>query len=127
MLLHVVNYDVMLDGSITPARGLKAQVAVPRGKSVRAVTWSGTLGEMKPVKYTTENRGGRQTLHLDLDEVASTDWPRSSFSDGHCVAAQHIATLCAPSLPDCHSESSGAESESLPCPAPDPLGRGSGK
>jgi hypothetical protein len=69
MLLHVVNYDVTVDGTITPARNLKVQVAIPRGKTARSVNWSGTLGEMKPMKYKTENREGRQMLRLDLDEV----------------------------------------------------------
>jgi len=69
MLLHMVNYDVTVDGAITPARGLKAQVSIPSGKAVRAVTWSGTLGEMKPVKYTTGTSRGHQVVKLDLDEV----------------------------------------------------------
>jgi hypothetical protein len=69
MLLHVVNYDVTVDGAITPARDLKVQVAIPRGKTARSVTWSGTLTEMKPVKYTTVNRAGRQMLILDLNEI----------------------------------------------------------
>ena len=69
MLLHVVNYDVTVDGAITPARDLKVQVAIPRGKTARSVTGSGSLTDMKPMKYTTVNRAGRQTLMLDLDEV----------------------------------------------------------
>jgi hypothetical protein len=70
MLLHVVNYDVTVDGTITPARGLKVQVALPRGKTARSVTWSGTLTEMKPMKYRTVSQGGRQMLMIDLNEVS---------------------------------------------------------
>jgi hypothetical protein len=70
MLLHVVNYDVTVDGTITPARDLKVQVAIPRGKTARSVTWSGALTEMKPVKYTTVSRAGRQMLILDLNEIS---------------------------------------------------------
>jgi hypothetical protein len=69
LLLHVVNYDVTVDGVITPARGLKVQVAVPRGKKARRVTWSGTLGEMKPVQYEITSKQGRQVILLDLDQV----------------------------------------------------------
>jgi hypothetical protein len=58
MLLHVVNYDVTVDGTITSARDLKVQVAILRGKTARSVTWSGALTEMKPMKYTTVNRAG---------------------------------------------------------------------
>ncbi len=70
MLLHVVNYDVTVDGTITLARDLKVQVAIPRGKTAKSVTWSGTLAEMKPVKYKTASSAGRQMLTLDLDEVS---------------------------------------------------------
>ncbi|HVI77971.1 MAG TPA: beta-galactosidase trimerization domain-containing protein, partial [Candidatus Acidoferrum sp.] len=70
MLLHIVNYDVRVDGTITPARNLTVQVAIPRGKTARSVTWSGTLSEMKPMKYTTVSKAGRQMLLLDLDEVS---------------------------------------------------------
>jgi CRISPR/Cas system-associated endoribonuclease Cas2 len=70
MLLHLVNYDVTVDGTITPARNLKVQVAIPRGKNARSVTWSGSLTEMKPVQYKAVNSGDRQMLTLDLDEVS---------------------------------------------------------
>ncbi|MGC2196319.1 MAG: hypothetical protein WA628_16730, partial [Terriglobales bacterium] len=70
MLLHVVNYDVTVDGTNTPARDLKVQVAIPRGKTARSVTWSGTLTDMKPIKYTTVSRAGRQMLILDLNETS---------------------------------------------------------
>jgi hypothetical protein len=69
LLLHVVNYDVTVDGVITPARDLKVQVAIPRGKTARNVTWSGTLGDMKPVKYESTRKEGRQVVLLDLDQV----------------------------------------------------------
>ncbi|HYK87317.1 MAG TPA: alpha-amylase family protein [Acidobacteriota bacterium] len=68
MLLHIVNYDVTVDGEITPARGLKVQVALPPHKKVRSVTFSGTLSEMKPLKYQTSTQDKR-TLVFDLDQV----------------------------------------------------------
>ena len=70
MLLHVVNYDVTVDGAITPARNLTVQVAIPRGKTARSVTWSGSLAEMKPLKCETASSDGHQTLTLHLDEVS---------------------------------------------------------
>lgn len=71
MLLHIVNYNVTVDGTITPVRGLRVQVEIPRGKTARSVSWSGMLAEMQPIKYKTGSRGGRQTLMLDLDEVST--------------------------------------------------------
>jgi len=70
MLLHVVNYDVTVDGAITSAKDLKVQVAIPRGKTARSVTWSGTLGEMKPIKFTAASKEGRQVVTLDLNETS---------------------------------------------------------
>ena len=69
MLLHVVNYDVTLDGTITPARNVKLQVVLPRDRKPRAITWSGTLADMKPVQYQSVRQGDQQTLVLNLDEV----------------------------------------------------------
>jgi len=46
MLLHLVNYDVTVDGTITPARELKVHVAISRGQTARSVTWNGTFTEM---------------------------------------------------------------------------------
>jgi len=51
MLIHQVNYDVTLDGVITPARGVKVEVSVPEGKKVASVYYSGSLSALKPVKF----------------------------------------------------------------------------
>jgi hypothetical protein len=68
MLLHAVNYNVTVNGDITPARGLKIQLALPRGKTVRSIQYGGTLGEMHPVKW--EGRAtGQGSVVFDLDQV----------------------------------------------------------
>jgi hypothetical protein len=68
MLLHAVNYNVTVNGDITPARGLKIQLALPRGKTVRSIQYGGTLGEMHPVKW--ESRAtGQGSVVFDLDQV----------------------------------------------------------
>jgi hypothetical protein len=71
MLLHVVNYDVTVDGTITAARNVKLQIALPPGRKARRVMWSGSLSEMKPVaQMSTVNAGqARQTVNLTLDQV----------------------------------------------------------
>lgn len=66
LLLHAVNYDVTLDGAITPARNLEVQVALPPGKSVQRVTWSGTLSGMEPAQYRLTQAGDSQIVHLQL-------------------------------------------------------------
>ncbi len=70
MLLHAVNYDVTVRGDITPARGLKVQVAPPRGRTVRSIRYSGTLGEMRPVKWeSTSPKEGSVVFELDQVNV----------------------------------------------------------
>jgi hypothetical protein len=68
ILLHAVNYDVTLNGDITPARGLKVQLALPNGKTLRSIYYSGTLGEMRPVKWTGASRE-RRSVVFELDQV----------------------------------------------------------
>ena len=69
MLVHVVNYDVTVDGTITPARNLKLQVALPPGKTARKLNWSGTLSEMSPLSRNSSSHRDRQSLIVNLDEV----------------------------------------------------------
>jgi hypothetical protein len=69
MLVHVVNYDVTVDGTITPARNLRLQIALPPGKRAGKLTWSGTLSEMKPLIPESSARHDRQSLIVTLDEV----------------------------------------------------------
>ncbi|HLK31679.1 MAG TPA: hypothetical protein VKT29_01235 [Terriglobales bacterium] len=64
-----VYYDVTLDGTVTPARSLEVQVALPAGKQVRNVSRSGTLSDMKPLEYRTVVHGNSQTLRLKLEAV----------------------------------------------------------
>jgi hypothetical protein len=69
MLVHIVNYDVTVDGTITPARNLQLQVALPPGKTADKVSWSGTLAEMNPVNPKVSSHGDRQNLLVSLDKV----------------------------------------------------------
>jgi hypothetical protein len=61
MLIHLVNYDVTLDGEITPARGIVVEAVPPRGKRVRSVGYSGNLSALEPVKFAAAGKGIRFT------------------------------------------------------------------
>jgi hypothetical protein len=63
-----VNYDVTVNGDITPARGLKVQLAIPRGRTVRSIRYSGTLDGMQPVKWEIPDAKKRSAV-FDLDQV----------------------------------------------------------
>ena len=58
MLVHLVNYNVTLDGDVTPVHGLTVEAALPAGKKLKSVHYSGTLAEMKPLSFTSA--GGTQ-------------------------------------------------------------------
>ena len=61
MLIHLVNYNVTVDGEITPARGVVVDVAPPAGKKVRSVSYSGTLSPLESVKFAPAGKGIRFT------------------------------------------------------------------
>jgi hypothetical protein len=69
ILVHLVNYDVTVDGTITPARDLQVQVLIPKGKKVKQVSYSGTLGKMMPFESKSKTRNGRQIVTFNPDVV----------------------------------------------------------
>lgn len=69
MLVHLVNYDVTLDGDITPARDVKVQVCIPAGKRVVSVLYNGTLGQLQPVNFTKTVKSDQQIIHFQPPEL----------------------------------------------------------
>ena len=51
ILVHLVNYDVVLEGTITPAKNINVELVLPAGISAKSVTYSGDLGDMQPVSF----------------------------------------------------------------------------
>lgn len=50
-LVHLVNYDVVLDGTITPAKNVKVSLNIPDGKKVKNVSYNGTLSTLESVPF----------------------------------------------------------------------------
>jgi len=69
LLIHLVNYDVTIDGVITPARNTRVRVAIPDGKRPGALTFSGTLDRMQPVEYNTIGTGKHRVIEFEADRV----------------------------------------------------------
>lgn len=69
LLIHLVNYDVTVDGTITPCRNLKIQLALPDSKRVKSVRYSGSLSEMVPVAFSLIEKGGFRLVTFEVDEV----------------------------------------------------------
>ena len=51
ILVHIVNYDVVLDGTITPAENVTVKLRIPDGEKAKRIQYSGTLSEMQPVQF----------------------------------------------------------------------------
>ena len=56
MLVHLVNYDVQIDGTVTPAEHVKLEILVPDGKNVKNVSYSGNLAPVQPVPFEQTDR-----------------------------------------------------------------------
>jgi hypothetical protein len=69
LLVHLVNYDVTVDGAITAAKNIAVQALLPGGRKASRITCSGTLSEMKPLAFRTEVRKGGTLVHFTVDEI----------------------------------------------------------
>jgi hypothetical protein len=69
LLVHLVNYDVTVDGTVTPARNVAVRVLLPAGARMKQIRYSGSLSEMKPVRARTENKAGRSLVCFTADEI----------------------------------------------------------
>jgi len=69
ILVHLVNYNVTIDGDITPAKDVKAQIAIPEGLSVKNITYSGELGEMQNLKFDSEESNGKKMVNVTFPSL----------------------------------------------------------
>jgi hypothetical protein len=67
ILVHLVNYDVVLDGTITPANNIKVELALPDGLAAKKISYSGNLSKMQPVSFDTN--GGLIQFELPTVEI----------------------------------------------------------
>jgi hypothetical protein len=74
MLIHLVNYNVTLDGEITPVRDVGVDVVPPVGKKVRSVGYSGTLSALAPMEFVPLGKGIQFTAdQLDIYGLAAIE------------------------------------------------------
>jgi hypothetical protein len=76
ILLHLVNYNVTVDGDITAARNINVQIAVPQGKKINTIMYNGSLGEMKPLEFTVNEDG---FIEVDFPNVNIYGLARITF------------------------------------------------
>ena len=69
ILVHLVNYNVTIDGDITPATDVKAKIAIPEGLLVKNITYSGELGEMQNLKFDIEESKGKTMVTVTFPSL----------------------------------------------------------
>jgi hypothetical protein len=68
MLVHLVNYDVTIDGVITPATKVGVQLVLPKGARAARVLYSGHLSELQPVAFQAD-KANPQLITFSLPEI----------------------------------------------------------
>jgi hypothetical protein len=66
LLIHLVNYDVTVDGAITPARNLDVEAVLPAGKKAKTVQYCGDLTTLKNVPFQPK---GARGIRFTADQV----------------------------------------------------------
>ena len=69
MLIHLVNYNVTIDGDITPVTNVEAQIAIPEGLSVKNITYSGELGERQTLKFDNQESNGKKMVNVTFPSL----------------------------------------------------------
>lgn len=69
LLVHLVNYNVTVDGDITPAINVKTQIAIPQGLSVKNISFNGELGDMQKLKYEVKSQNDVNLVTLTFPKV----------------------------------------------------------
>ena len=69
LLAHLVNYNVTLDGTITPARDIQLHLLLPLGKTAVSANYSGELSQTAPIAYTIADTELGQMLTLNLTSL----------------------------------------------------------
>ena len=69
ILVHLVNYNVTVDGDITPATNVEAQMTIPENLSIKNITYSGELGEMQNLKFDSEESNGKKIVNVTFPSL----------------------------------------------------------
>ena len=69
ILVHFVNYDVTIEGDITPAKDMTVQLLLPKGKEVKNLQFSGSLSQMVQLEYEVIQNGTKQMIIFSPGKV----------------------------------------------------------
>ena len=69
ILVHLVNYNVTIDGNITPVTDVEAQIVVPEDLSVKNITYSGELVKMQNLKFDSQESNGKKMVNVTFPSL----------------------------------------------------------
>ncbi len=69
LLAHLVNYNVTLDGTITPTRDIMLQLLLPPGMSASSVSYCGDLSALSSISHAATSTGKGQLLTISLNSL----------------------------------------------------------
>ena len=69
LLVHLVNYNVTIDGMITPAENLRAVIALPAGQDVKSVKYNGQLGPLQDLSFEVTENGKKKVVKVTFPSV----------------------------------------------------------
>ncbi len=67
LLVHLVNYNVTVDGTITPPGELNLQILIPENKEITTVRFSGSLFQMESIPFKKIKLNGKTLISFSLD------------------------------------------------------------
>jgi hypothetical protein len=68
-LVHLVNYNVTVDGTITTDKDVEIQVLIPPGYEVSGVKYSGTISKILPISYKALEINNRYIVRFEADKI----------------------------------------------------------
>ncbi len=68
LLVHLVNYDVTVDGIQTPVENVDLQICLPDREKIKSIRYSGNLSELKPLALKSQ-KANMIELTLPVVEV----------------------------------------------------------
>lgn len=69
LLLHLVNYDVTVDGDITPAKNINVHISLPEGKTVKRISYDGKLDKLSEIKYEVKEFDGKRLVYVTFPDL----------------------------------------------------------
>jgi hypothetical protein len=69
LLVHLVNYNVTVDGDITPSKDINVQIVIPKGYNVVNISFNGELGGMKNIEFAIKEIDGNKILSTTFPSV----------------------------------------------------------